>query len=56
MNINDTPFMILLGVIMALVGLGSFLGIQYEPTTQNMVYVMIALAVLLALMVILGKL
>ena len=48
--------MILLGVIMALVGLGSILGFNYVPASQNMVYVMIALAVLLALLVVLGKL
>jgi hypothetical protein len=56
MKINDNPFIILLGVIMAFIGIGSFLGYHYEPATQNMAYIMIALAVLLALMVVLGKL
>jgi uncharacterized membrane protein len=56
MKINDNPFMILLGVIMALIGIGSFLGYHFEPATQNMTYIMIAMAVLLALMVVLGKL
>jgi hypothetical protein len=56
MKLNENPFMILFGVIMFLVGIGSFLGYRYEPGTQNMVYVLIAIAVLLALLVILGKL
>jgi uncharacterized membrane protein len=41
---------------MALIGIGSFLGYHFEPATQNMTYIMIAMAVLLALMVVLGKL
>ena len=55
MKINDNPFMVLLGVIMALVGVGAFLGYNYVPATQNMVYVLIALAVMLTLLVVLGK-
>jgi len=55
MKINENPFMVLLGVIMAFLGVGSFLGYHYEPTSQNMLYIMIGIAVLLALMVILGK-
>ncbi len=54
MKINSNPFMVLLGIILLLIGAGSFLGYPLFPFLQGniyLTYITIAVAVVLALLV-----
>ena len=58
MKINSNPFTLLLGIIMLILGIGSFLGYSLLPALAsniNITYIAIAIAVLLALLVFTGK-
>ena len=58
MKINSNPFTLLLGIVMLLLGIGSFLGFALFPLLQgyfNVVYITLAVAVLLSMLVFSGR-
>ena len=54
MKFNDNPMMILLGIILLGLGIGSFFGYRFFPDNQYMIIAVIVLAGLLVLIMLLG--
>jgi hypothetical protein len=55
MKFNDNPIMILLGIILLGLGIGSFFGYRFFPDNQYMIIAVIVLAGLLVLILLLGR-
>jgi len=55
MKINGNPIMIVLGIILVGLGVGSFFGFRIFPTNQNMIYAVFAVAALMLILVLMGK-
>ena len=56
MKFNDNPIMILLGIVLLGLGVGSFLGYRFFPTNQIMIIAVFILAAILVFLVLAGSL
>ena len=55
MKVNSNPIIIVLGLILVALGIGSFFGYRLFPTSQAMVIAVFAVAVLILFLVLMGK-
>jgi len=55
MKLNENPIMLLLGIILVGVGIGSFLGYRFFPDTQNLIILVFVLAFLLIILTLSGR-
>ena len=55
LKLNDNPIMILLGIILIGLGIGSFFGYRFFPSNQNMVIAVFILAGILFFLVLTGN-
>jgi hypothetical protein len=54
MKLNSNPFMIVLGIIMILVGIASFMGYVFVPDNNYLIWGTLGVAVLMAMLVFSG--
>ena len=55
MRINTNPVMIVLGIILVALGIGSFFGYRLFPNTQTYIYVVFGLAAVVLFLVLAGN-